>query len=112
MTSLPRAKGARPAFLPSEPLDDLVAMVMALAQEVAVLRERCDTGERLLAEAGLLSLAAMEAYRAPPAVAEARETWRQDYLDRVLYALKARAEQQADGATPDAYAAVIAEVAA
>jgi len=111
MTSLPRSRGARPTFLQTEQLDDIVSMLMALAQEVAVLRERCDTSERLLETKGVLSPAEIEAWRAPRAVEESREQWRQDYLDRVLYALRARAEQQAGGESMETYAQVIAEVA-
>ena len=110
MTSLPRSRGTRPTFLQTEQLDDIVSMLMALAQEVAVLRERCDTSERLLESKGVLSPAEIEAYRAPHAVEESREQWRQDYLDRVLYALRARAEQQAAGETLEKYEQVIAEV--
>jgi hypothetical protein len=112
MTALPRARGTRPVFLQSEQLDDLLAMVMALTQEVAVLRERCDTSERLLAEKGVLPLAEIEAYRADHAAEEAREQWRQDYLDRVLYAVRARAEQQAEDATMARYEQVITEIGA
>ncbi|WP_439534206.1 hypothetical protein [Polymorphobacter sp.] len=110
MTALPRARGTRPVFLESEQLDDLLATLMALTQEVAVLRERCDTSERLLAERGVLPLVEIEAYRATADVEAAREQWRQDYLDRVLYAMRARGEQQAEGATIERYQQVIAEV--
>jgi hypothetical protein len=110
MTSLPRARGTRPLFLENEQLDDLLAMLMALTQEVAVLRARLDTSERLLAEKAVLQRAEIESYH-PDRDAEAeREQWRQDYLDRVLYAVKARAEQHAEGATPARYAQVIAEI--
>jgi len=112
MTSLPRARGTRPTFLQSEQMDDMLSMLMALTQEVAVLRERADTAERLLAEKQVLTAAEIEAYRASPEVEESREQWRQDYLDRVLYALRARAELQASGASVEDYAKVIAEIGA
>ena len=41
------AKGPRPYFFDDANVDKLLAMIMALAGEVSVLRERLDTHERL-----------------------------------------------------------------
>jgi hypothetical protein len=104
----PIAKGGRPTFLQDAAVDDLTSMVMALAQELAVLRERCDTTERLLTGAQVLAPGAVEDYRAPREVDAEREAWRRSYLERVLYPLKARAARAAGA--EEAYASVVKDV--
>ena len=47
MSELPSAKGGRPLFLETPALDDLLAVVVALAQEVAVLADRLDVSEEI-----------------------------------------------------------------
>jgi hypothetical protein len=96
MIDLPRTKGKRPTFV-DPAVDDLVAMVMAVAQELAVLRERCDTYERLLLDKNILSEAEIEGYAPSVFVETSREQWRRDYLDRILWIVKARATEAAKG---------------
>jgi len=83
---LPRhAKGDRPAFFPGEPAADrLLGMVMTLATELAVVRERLDTIERITAARGMDLAAEVDGYEPPIGVREAREAWRQAFLDRLL----------------------------
>jgi hypothetical protein len=83
---LPRhARGERPAFFPGEPAADrLLGMVMTLATELAVVRERLDTIERITAARGMDLAAEVDCYEPPIAVREAREAWRQAFLDRLL----------------------------
>lgn len=86
---LPRdAKGKRPDFFPAEPAADrLLTMVMALAGELAVVRERLDTIERLAAEKDLITNADIEAYEPSITVLEEREASRQQFLDRLFQVL-------------------------
>jgi len=86
---LPRhAKGDRPAFFPGEPAAErLLGMVMTLATELAVVRERLDTIERITAARGMDLAAEVDAYEPPVGVREAREAWRQAFLDRLLKTL-------------------------
>ena len=63
-------------------------MVMALAGEVSVLRERLDTVERLAQSKGILSIEEIETYQPNDQVAQEREQWRPDYLARVLRVLQ------------------------
>lgn len=100
MSDLPSAKGGRPLFLETPAQDDLLAMVVALAQEVAVMHERADTVERLLVQKGVLASDDIERYKADQGVDLAREQWRQDYLGRIFRAVKERAEAEAAGDTP------------
>lgn len=110
MSELPRAKGNRPVFLGNEATDDLLAIILALTQELAVLRERVDTAERLLVDKGVLGPCEIETYEADQGTALLREQWRGDYLDRVLFAVKARAEQAIAGETRADYDRIITEV--
>lgn len=58
--------------------------MMGLAGEVAVLRDRQDTLERLLEAGGLISQADIETYVSPPPVTAARAAWREGFLGEVL----------------------------
>ena len=100
MTDLPSAKGGRPLFLETPAQDDLLAIAVALAQEVAVMRERADTVERVLVQTGILGPNDIENYKPDRSVDLAREQWRQDYLGRIFRAVKERAEAEAAGDTP------------
>ena len=99
MTGLPSAKGGRPLFLETPAQDDLLAIVVAVAQELAVMRERADTVERLLVQKGILGPDDIEQYKPDQSVDLAREQWRQDYLGRIFRAVKERAEAEAAGET-------------
>ena len=97
------AKGDRPTFFNQEPAAErLLAMVIALAGELAVLRERLDTIERLGADKALFSLDDIEAYEPPLDVQERREQWCQDYLDRLFRVLDDEAESMPPAAGPGA----------
>ena len=82
---LPRkAKGRRPVYSGDPHVDKLYAMVMALAGEVSVLRERLDTTERLLATRGVLTSSDIENCALDEAALAEREKWRAEFLERVL----------------------------
>ena len=97
---LPRhAKGKRPDFFPDEPgAQRLMSMLMALVTEVAVLRERADTVEQVAAAKGLITAEEIENFAPTIEQREAREAWRQAYLDRILHVLSDEVER--DGAAP------------
>jgi|APSaa5957512535_1039671.scaffolds.fasta_scaffold432676_1 hypothetical protein len=103
-----KAKGKRPQFTDNPQTDSLVSIVMALAGEVAVLHERQDTMERLLARSGAMDATEIEAYEPDEAAQEAREAWRAAFLDRVLWIVRASLDEDAAGETPESYAEVVA----
>lgn len=105
-----KAKGKRPQFTDNPQTDSLVAMVMALAGEVAVMRERQDTVERLLARSGAMDLAEIEAYEPDEEAEENRAQWRAAFLDRVLWIVRASLDEDAAGETPESYADVVAAI--
>jgi hypothetical protein len=79
-----RAKGKRPQFFDDPAIDQMMTFLIELTTEVAVLRERQDTVERLLDQHGSVTRAAIEAYRAPPEVEAERTAAREAYLKRVF----------------------------
>lgn len=104
------AKGQRPTFFDDPQIDRLLAIIMALAGEVSVLRERLDTVERLVEAKGLMSRHDIETYQADDAAAAERERWRAEYLERVLRVIRQEREAVADGKTPLSYEQAIRTV--
>jgi hypothetical protein len=87
-----KARGKRPYFLESRQTEQVLSIVMAVAQELAVLRERQDTLERLLEEHGLPGAAAIEGFVPDDAARAARGRWTEEYLARILRILHQDAE--------------------
>ncbi len=79
-----KSKGKRPYFFDDPNVERVLSIAMAIAGEVAVLRQRMDTIEELLAERGSISKADIEAFTPSEEQAEARGRWTQEYLNRVL----------------------------
>ncbi len=86
------ASGKRPYFFDNPDLDRLIAIVLAMAGELAVARERLDTVERLLARKGTLSLVDIEQFRPDTAEAAERGRWHLEYLARIFRALQQEQE--------------------
>ena len=74
-----KPSGKRPYFLDDPAVERVLAVTLAVAQEVAVLRERLDTVERLLEangrNGGGLRREAIEAYVPDPTAANERAEW-------------------------------------
>ncbi|WP_292966684.1 hypothetical protein [Novosphingobium sp. UBA1939] len=84
MIELPRkAKGERPSYFEDGTLDSMLSMLLALAGEVVVLRERLDSAERIIDGSGLLT-DRIDAYRPSPEVAAKREALRAQFIDLVM----------------------------
>ena len=91
-----RAKGKRPWFYESKEAERVLNIVMALAQELAVTRERLDTLERLMQAKALLSQAEMDSYVPNKRAAAERGDANQAYLARILRILSQELEAQTD----------------
>ena len=78
-----KPKGKRPYFLKDPDVERVLAVTMAVAQELAVVRERLDTVERLLESKGITQ-ADIEAFSPTPQEADERGAWHQEYLARIL----------------------------
>ena len=82
-------KGRNPHFFDDPNTDRLLTMVMELASEVSVLRDRLDTHERIAESKGLYTEAEVESFRPSDEAAAQRSAWRSRFLDRLLKGLYA-----------------------
>jgi hypothetical protein len=104
-------KGKRPAFYDVAGMDQAMSMIMVLANEIAVLHDRLDSTERVAAASGLDLAAGIEALTLDQNALEAREAWRQDFLERLFYLMRKDANEAAQAESDEGYKAVIAEIA-
>ncbi|MCY4343593.1 MAG: hypothetical protein OXE83_08500 [Gammaproteobacteria bacterium] len=95
-----KARGKRPYFLENPDAERVLSIAMAIAGELAVLRQRLDTIEELLESRGSLTRAEIEAFVPSPAHAQERGRWQQEYLARILRILQQEAEAQQRGEEP------------
>lgn len=77
------ARGKRPEFYETPGLDHVMSMVMVLANEVSVLRDRMDSAERVAKASGIDLAAGIETLELDQAALEEREERRQDFLRRL-----------------------------
>lgn len=91
-----KARGQRPEYFEDPSVDKVLSITMALAGEVAVMRDRMDTMERLLEAGAPLSRAAIDAYKPDASVRDERDAWRETFLDVVLRRIHQEREELAD----------------
>lgn len=77
--------------------DRLLAMIAALASELAVTRERLDTVERILEQRGSLERGAIDRFVADAAAATERAALRRRIIDRVFRVLRDAVSRSATG---------------
>ena len=106
-----RAKGARPYFFDDPSVDKVLAIVMALAGEVSVLRDRLDTVVRLAERKGVLSADDLETFLPDAPLRAERDAWRDEFLNRILRIVRVELEDVESENTPEAYRQAISEVA-
>ncbi len=100
--------GKRPYFFDDRDVDRLLAIVWAMAGELAVTRERLDTVERLLAQKHTLSQAEIEAFRPDAAAAAERGQWQLEYIARLLRVLQQEQDAMRRAASSDVSAEDVA----
>jgi hypothetical protein len=79
-----KSKGGRPYFFSSAETERVLNISMAIATEVAVVRERIDTIERLLQAKGILNQTEIEAFEPNEEQAQERQLWHARYAARIL----------------------------
>jgi hypothetical protein len=94
-----KAKGERPTFFQDPNVDKVIAMVMGLAGEVAVMHDRMDTMERLLKKKAGIKRADIEKYKPGAKVMAERAAWREQFLGEVLRIVEIEQEALAKGDT-------------
>lgn len=104
------AKGKRPYFFEDPNVDRLLAIVMALASEVSVLRDRLDTHEKLSDSETWASTANVEAFDITEDLEVERDAWRAEYLDRVLRIVTEDLERMKRDAPDEDHDAILEEV--
>ena len=86
--ALKKAKGKRPKYLGEDSSDHLLSMIMVLAEELAVSRERADTLERLLETHGVVSRQEIDGFIPSSAVGTERQIKHSDFISRLLRSLR------------------------
>ena len=91
---LPRvAKGKKPIYLDERSIDNLMAMIMTLTQEISVLRDRLDTIEKLLVSKKAITLEDIETFEPDDGLIQERKDRRQMLLKRVLLPINKELEK-------------------
>jgi|TARA_B100001250_G_C19446508_1_gene634056 hypothetical protein len=86
---LPRvAKGKKPKYLDDGSIDNLMAMIMTLTQEISVLRDRIDTFEQILEDKHVISEKDFDEFIPSNDLETTRKNRRHQLLERVLLPIK------------------------
>ncbi len=93
-TAAAKPAGKRPYFMTPE-VERVLAIALAIAQELAVARARIDTLERLLERKRLIDRADIEQFAPTPEEAAERGLWTQEYIARILRIVQQEAEAAA-----------------
>lgn len=88
----PKALDPIPGYRPQD--EQAMAMILALASELAVTRARLDACERLLVAAGVLGAGAVDGYSPDPMAAAEREALRTRSIAKILRPVHELAERE------------------
>ena len=91
-----KPKGKRPQYFDNPESDRILSILMAVAGEVSVLRERLDTVERLLDAKGTISRADIEAYVPDRQAGAERGLLTKEYVARILRGVQQDMEAMAE----------------
>lgn len=105
------AKGKRPQFSNDKGIDQLMSMVMVLASELNVLRDRIDSQERVAKLNGLDLAAGIEKLELGEEVLQEREAWRQSFMGRLFYVSRKEANEEVNNQTTKGFHTIIEDIA-
>jgi hypothetical protein len=105
------AKGKRPQFYDTPGLDQAMSMILVLANELSVLHDRLDSAERVSKARGVDLAAEIEALVLDQEALEARESWRQGFLERLYYVARKDADEAARAESDAGYKSIIEDIA-
>jgi hypothetical protein len=91
--AIEKPKGKRPVYLDERSNDHLLSMIMVLAEELSVTRERADTLERLLESQGVISREKIESFVPNTEQAVERQLRGSEFANRLIRS----ARQELDG---------------
>tara|TARA_Y100000385_G_scaffold82124_1_gene84101 strand:- start:237 stop:596 length:360 start_codon:yes stop_codon:yes gene_type:complete len=86
--AIAKSKGKRPKYIGPESNDNLLSMVMVLAEELAVTRERADTLERLLEVQGVIARESIETFKPNEDEALERQSSHAAFVSRLIRTLR------------------------
>ncbi len=86
------AKGKRPDYFADPATDKLLSMVMVLAQELAVTRDRLTTIERLIEENGLFEVSKIDNYKLSDEQVEQRSERHTAFISKLLHTVLSELE--------------------
>jgi hypothetical protein len=110
--TLPRTiRGKRPAFFETPGVDDALSMILVVAQELAVLRERFDSAERVAARHGFDLAQEIETLPLDEELLRSREQARQRFYDRLFYLAAQRRAELEEKHSEESYGQILDEVA-
>jgi hypothetical protein len=89
-------RGIKPHYFADPATDKLLQIVIALAGELSVTRDRLDLIERLAARRGLFEAGDLEAFDLSQAETAEREANRAEFIARILRALQQELAEIAD----------------
>ena len=92
------AKGKRPDYFADPATDKLLSMVMVLAQELAVTRDRLTTIEQLIEENGLFEVAKIDNYKLSDDQVEQRSERHTAFISKLLHTVLFELEALKDDA--------------
>jgi hypothetical protein len=105
------ARGKRPQFYDTAGLDQAMSMIMVLANELCVVRDRLDSAERVAKASGLDLATGIETLEFDQAALEEREERRQEFLRRLFYVQLKDADEAAQAQTAESFTRTIEEIA-
>lgn len=105
------AKGKRPQFSNDKGIDQLMSMVMVLASELNVLRDRIDSQERVAKLNGLDLAEGIEKLELDEETLQEREAWRQSFMGRLFYVSRKEANEAANNQTTKGFQTIIEDIA-
>ena len=91
--AIEKPKGKRPKYLDQSANDHLLSMIMVLAEELSVTRERADTLERLVEAQGVISRETIEEFVPNKKQAIERQQRGSEFVSRLIRSVR----QEIDG---------------
>lgn len=105
-------RGKRPQFFDDRSVDYVMGIALALAEEVSSMRDRLDLIERVADKKGIILTEEIEKFTLDDQALVARETRRQDYLDRLFAVMHQETSELGEIDSPQAYQNLLDEIAA
>lgn len=105
------AKGKRPKFYNVEGLDEAMSMILVLASEFSVMRDRLDSFEIIAAKKGLILGDEIDKFEPDEATIALRDARRKALLDRLYYLTLKKADEEKNDDTEERYHGILDEIA-